>query len=122
MSFIRRHTTVITQQESHSICECYVDSGATAHMCNDRNLFDHIGKPTGKSSVFVGNGQETPMAGLGSVRTKIIVDRSAKVARLKDVLVVPKVIFNVLSVITMRKTVLKFLFDTYKSENGYCNI
>jgi hypothetical protein len=45
-----------------------VDSGATAHMCNDRSLFKELSDKTPIANIEVANGNKARVEGTGSVR------------------------------------------------------
>ena len=76
-----------------------VDSGATCHMCNDRKLFavfDGLEEPL---EITLGDGHTVKAVGRGVVLLRISTDGDeTNKCKLKDVLYVPKLSFNLLSV------------------------
>ena len=74
-----------------------IDSGATAHMCNNRNCFNIFDIKHG--SVALGDGRILPYLGTGKVPMKMnLPDGTVKNCILSDVLFVPDLSFNLLSV------------------------
>ena len=76
-----------------------VDSGATCHMCNDRRQFVKMQKLEKRLEVALGDGHELEAIGRGVVvlETKLLSGRVKK-CTLNDVLYVPKLAYNMLSV------------------------
>ena len=75
-----------------------VDSGATSHMCNDESLFSEI-KPLLKSqAVQVGDGHSVEAKGEGTVELKITLSTGVSCCKLSNVLYVPDLSYNLLSV------------------------
>ncbi|GJX95959.1 putative RNA-directed DNA polymerase, partial [Tanacetum coccineum] len=69
----------------------YVDSGATAHMTSSPDNVSHSAPHSGNMRVFFGNGDALPVSHIGQsmVSNKIL---------LRDVLVIPKLTKNLLSI------------------------
>ena len=76
-----------------------VDSGATCHMCNDRRLFVELCNLEKPLEVTLGDGHELDAIGRGIVvlETNLPSGRTKK-CKLHDVLYVPKLSYNLLSV------------------------
>ena len=76
-----------------------VDSGATCHMCNDRKLFVELRNLDKPLEVTLGDGYNLHAIGRGVVvlETKLPSGRTKK-CKLHDVLYVPKLSYNLLSV------------------------
>ena len=76
-----------------------VDSGATCHMCNDRRLFVELRNLEKPLEVTLGDGYDLHAIGCGGVvlETKLPSGRTKK-CKLHDVLYVPKLSYNLLSV------------------------
>ena len=76
-----------------------VDSGATCHMCNDRKLFVELRNLDKPLEVTLGDGYDLHAIGRGVVvlETKLPSGRTKK-CKLHDVLYVPKLSYNLLSV------------------------
>lgn len=87
----------------------YLDSGATAHMCNDKNAFETLSeRPISKISTA---GKENiTSCGIGTVRINIKLRDKVESIKLTDVLYVPELRSNLLSVpvITEKKYEVKF--------------
>lgn len=72
----------------------YVDSGASAHMVNDPGKLDKIFSYKGHDKIFVGNGQKLDISHIENISIKT----KYGPLLLKDVLVVPQLKKNLLSV------------------------
>ncbi|XP_019253790.1 PREDICTED: uncharacterized protein LOC109232473 [Nicotiana attenuata] len=72
----------------------YPDSGASAHMTNDPSVLSSSTPYTGSSKVMVGNGHLLPISSVGSS----ILPTISKPLRLKNVLYVPLLAKNLLSI------------------------
>lgn len=95
----------------------YLDSGATKHMCRDRNLFETI-KLSNGANVIMANGAKVAEKGRGVVKIKCIddVSRSREVT-IEDVLWLPELEANLISI---SKLAQKGLVVTFAS--GGANI
>ena len=93
-----------------------IDSGATAHMCNDKSLFKKMDS-TKTSSVTVGDGRGLKCAGIGEVvlRLKIPEGKTQRTA-VRDVLYVPDLAFNLFSVPMANAKGCAVAFKTGKCE------
>ena len=80
--------------------EWYLDSGATSHMCNNRNAFETLAdEPVGSISTA---GKETITShGVGIVRLSIKLHGETKLVKLTNVLYVPELRSNLLPVPAM---------------------
>jgi len=74
-----------------------LDSGTTAHICNQRNLFFDI-KPSPIASIQAANGTTMTVNGIGDIKLDINTSNVEKQVTLKDVLLVPDAIFNLVSI------------------------
>lgn len=83
--------------ESKSKNEWIVDSGASQHMCNDIKKFAIYDKIQPKP-VEVGNGQIIQAIGKGTVRLDVLVNDQRQELTLRNVLHVPEISKNLLSV------------------------
>ena len=73
-----------------------IDSGATCHICNDRKLFRTLRKP---QDVTLGDGNVLSATGLGKFDLELVLkNEQVKYGRLQNVLYVPKLAYNLLSV------------------------
>ena len=105
-----------------------VDSRATRHICGNRSAFtSYTTVKEGEEQVFLGDSKSTLVIGKGKVLLKIT---SGKVLALSDVLHVPDIRWNLVSVSLLGKAGVRILFDSDKivlTKNdafvgkGYCN-
>ena len=76
-----------------------VDSGGTCHMCNDRKLFVIFNSLAEPRDITLGDGHTVKAVGHGVVLLRISTDDvELNKCKLQDVLYVPKLSFNLLSV------------------------
>ena len=95
-----------------------VDSGATCHMCKDLELFDEITVLDTPQEITVGDGYSVKATGRGDVLLKMTVaDGKTQKCKLTDVLFVPDLSHNLLSVSKTTSTGKSFEFH-----QSYCNI
>ncbi|KAK2579077.1 hypothetical protein KPH14_010926 [Odynerus spinipes] len=97
--------------------EWYVDSGATSHMTSDRNFFlDFI--PRSSENIRTANGESIKVCGSGIGRLICVTDNYKElVIPIKNVLYVPELDGNLLSVSKLNEKGFKVLF-----EEGCCKI
>lgn len=105
-----------------------VDSRATRHICGNRSAFtSYTTVKEGNEQVFMGDSRSTPVIGKGKVLFKLTFE---KVLALNDVLHVPDIRWNLVSVSLLGKIGVRILFDSDKivlTKNdafvgkGYCN-
>ena len=76
-----------------------VDSGATCHMCNDKELFNELKRFETPQEVTLGDGHALEVTAKGTVTLEMLLpDGSKKKCRLQDVLIVPTLLHSLLSV------------------------
>ena len=75
-----------------------VDSGATSHMCNDRNMFTEYEQLSSNDKVTLGDGSTLEVAGEGTVDVDMLLNNGTRRCALKKVLYVPKLAYNLVSV------------------------
>ena len=81
-----------------------VDSGATCHMCSDRKLFVNFNSLAEPRYITLGDGHTVKAVGRGVVLLRISTDDvKTNKCKLQDVLYVPKLSFNLLSVVASTK-------------------
>ena len=81
--------------------EWAIDSGATRHICGDRSAFtSYTPVRDEEENVFMGDSRTTPVLGKGKVLIKLT---SGKVLSLNDVLYVPKIRVNLVSLSLLGK-------------------
>ena len=86
-----------------------VDFGATRHICGNRSAFtSYTTIKEGEEQVFMGDSRSTPVIGKGKVLLKLT---SRKVLALCDVLHVPDIHWNLVSVSLLGKARVRILFD-----------
>jgi len=90
----------------------YIDSGATSHMTNDRSFFTEF-RETGNKTITVANGQHMKSEGVGDGYLHCKVSDMTNKIPVKDVLYVPTLNSNLLSVkkLTKQGNVVKFEGD-----------
>ena len=89
-----------------------VDFGATRHICGNRSAFtSYTTIKEGDEQVFMGDSRSTPMIGKWKVLFKLT---SRKVFALSDVLHVPNICWNLVSVFLLGKVGVRILFDSNK--------
>ncbi|KAJ9684091.1 hypothetical protein PVL29_016537 [Vitis rotundifolia] len=123
-------TAVISSEVSMvtNMMDWVVDSGATRHICGNGSAFtSYTTVKEGEEQVFMGDSRSTPVIGKGKVLLKLT---SGKVLALCDVLHVPDIRWNLVSVSLLGKAGVRILFDSDKivlTKNdafvgkGYCN-
>ncbi|KAK2390546.1 Plant stearoyl-acyl-carrier-protein desaturase family protein [Trifolium repens] len=89
--------------------EWLIDSGCTNHMTYDRDLFKELNK-TSISKVRIGNGEQSAVEGIGTTSIKT----HAGMKQISNVLYVPEINQNLLSVAQLLEKNYKVIFE-YKS-------
>ena len=105
-----------------------VDSGATRHICGNESAFtSYTTVKEGEEQVFMGDSRSSPMIGKGKVILKLTF---IKFLALNDVLHVPDIRWNLVSVSLLRKAGVKIMFESNQimltknyafGGKGYCN-
>ncbi|RVW94193.1 hypothetical protein CK203_034801 [Vitis vinifera] len=105
-----------------------VNFGATRHICGNKSAFtSYTTLKEEDEQIFMGDSRSNPMIGKGKVLLKLT---SGKVLALSDVLHVPDIHWNLVSISLLRKAEVRILFDSDKivlTKNdafvgkGYCN-
>ena len=105
-----------------------VNFGATRHICGNKSAFtSYTTLKEEDEQIFMGDSRSNPMIGKGKVLLKLT---SRKVLALSDVLHVPDIHWNLVSISLLRKAEVRILFDSDKivlTKNdafvgkGYCN-
>ena len=79
-----------------------IDSEATCHICNDEQMFTELKSLKGTQSVLLGDGHRLEATARGVVELRLVLpDGVTKGCQLHDVLYVPDLSFNLLSVSKM---------------------
>lgn len=97
-----------------------VDTGASEHMCYDRNLFSTYTELSNVRKVVIGDGSELNAVGYGIIKLKAYNGEKWINTTLNNVLYVPKMTVNLFSVRNVMDNGYKMLFDseTCKIEKG----
>lgn len=98
----------------------FVDSGATSHMTNSKSLLTEIDNTSTYAAVSVGNGNQTPVHGVGDIRCSVKFDDTVENVKMSNVLWVPSLTCNLISVSRMRRSGLAIMFDTDANGQGVC--
>ena len=75
-----------------------VDSGATCHMCNNKNLFLELRNLEEVHEIKVGDGYSVEAKGEGTIELQVMLDDAVNSCKLYNVLYIPDLSFNLLSV------------------------
>ena len=99
-----------------------VDSGATTHMCNDKALFEEL-RNTESMRVTLGDGHVLEATGVGNVKLNMkLSDTKTKLCTLLEVLYVPGLAYNLLSVSKASEAGMTAVFSNsgchIKTDNG----
>ena len=93
-----------------------IDSGATCHMCSDRSQFNEFNILKQTQEVVLGDGNSLKAVGRGTVTLELSVSHGKKSCILKDVLYVPNLTYNLLSVAKSTEVSDKAVFGKSKCE------
>jgi len=89
-----------------------VDSGATRHICANKNVFtSYTSVRDGEKQVYLGDSRTTPILRKGKVLLKLTF---GKTLVLSDVLQVPSIRVNLISVTLLTKVGVKVSFESDK--------
>ncbi|KAD3067345.1 hypothetical protein E3N88_35225 [Mikania micrantha] len=91
--------------------EWIVDSGATRHYCNNKDLFAEFEETNGTEPVYMGNQATAGVHGKGKVFLKLT---SGKTLSLSDTLYVPSLRRNIVSGVLLNKVGLKQVIEADK--------
>ena len=94
-----------------------VDSGATCHICNSKELFKDFQPLAEPQKVALGDGRTLEAIGTGAVEMKLEVPGGeSKIGRLSEVLYVPTLAYNLLSVAKVTEAGKTVTFDETQGE------
>ena len=91
-----------------------IDSGATSHICHDKNLFSTF-QSVKPFDISIGDKSGVRAVGRGSVDVVLLVSGKSKKCTISDVVYAPSMGYNMLSVRVMNRTGKKTVF-----EEDYC--
>ncbi|KAI0559809.1 gag-polypeptide of LTR copia-type [Gracilaria domingensis] len=100
----------------------YVDSGATVHMCNDREHFAGQLYPSTKESVEIGDGNKLQIEGQGAVPCQAVVLGNRFDVHLTNFQYVPDLKCNLISVGALQSRGYKVLFDSDTHARKLCKV
>ena len=89
----------------------WVDTGATRHICGDKNLFSEFTPIIGGEKLYMGNSSTSVVEGKGTMLLKFT---SGKIVTLVDVLYVPEIRKNLVSGPLLSKKGFKLVFESDK--------
>ena len=89
---------LISEEHQESLSKWVVDSAATDHMCKDRSSIRNLKKLRRNKNVKVGNGEYVQAQFEGTVKLKVRCGYKMTVFKLSNVLYVPELKYNLLSV------------------------
>jgi transposase InsO family protein len=87
-----------------------IDSGASSHICNDFNAFVEINTSV-QHEVLVANNDRIKASGCGVVRISVLANNKVTAIEVKDVLYIPQISSNLLSVPKLIDKGLTVLFE-----------
>ena len=91
--------------------EWIVDSGATSHVCHDRSLFTELQNLEKPLDIILGDGRTLNATGCGSVIVMLESDSLKRKCKFYDVLYVPELTYNLLSVSKAVDKGISFTFN-----------
>ena len=94
----------------------FIDSGCTAHMTYDRSAFTAFNEEV-QAGVELGNQATSMVMGHGDINITLLVEGQKRPCILKNVLYVPDLGFQLISVKTLNKSSFEVVF-----KNGICHI
>lgn len=80
-----------------------IDSGASQHMCNNKEMFLNLTDLSSSITVEIGDGRSLLAVGIGSVPLKLNLSDAVKNCTLEEVLFVPELSHNLLSISRVTK-------------------
>ena len=97
--------------------EWLIDSGASAHMCNNRALLTNI-RSIPPSQIIFGGGKSIESNKKGDMEAKFICDDGEFTHTVRDVLFAPDLKNNLLSMLHLNKQGI----ETSNNKNGVCSL
>ena len=112
VSLLATHSDNAKQQRhtQASQKEWVIDSGATAHMCNDKDVFGDLHE-VDPFNVAMGHKSKSQTCGRGSVHVILYVGEKRAHSTLSEVLYVPNLNFDLVSVTVMDKLGYRIVFE-----------
>ncbi len=107
------HVLGVSKPAQHWI----VDSGATCHICNSKELFEDFNCVQQPQQVTLGDDRKLEVVGTGVVKLKLkLPGGETKTGRLSDVLYVPELAYNLLSVPKVTEVGKEVMFDEMQGQ------
>lgn len=104
--------TFIVSKRSSGGISWIIDSGATCHITNDRSFFEDLDEGV-REEIYVANGYKVTSSGKGAGRVNLLDDAGAlRSTTMTDVLFVPSMKCNLLSVKKLVKKGFEFRFNS----------
>ena len=103
-------TTVTTNVSAEVKTSWILDSGATRHMCSDKNKFSALVKLNNPIKVQVGDGRQLTARAIGRVTIEVNLSNNSDQVNLTNVLYVPELAYNLISVPQLSKNGNKTVF------------
>ena len=88
--------------------EWIIDSGASKHICNDKQMFLKLEDTKLPQVLRVGNGYSVQVKGIGTIKLNAEVHGSVKKCKLRKVLFVPDLKFNLMTYLNLSKWANRF--------------
>lgn len=104
----------ITKVSNAQVCDWLIDSGASMHLCNNRTYFDNATfKHIPHRNVVLGNNECIQAIGIGDIPVRVRINNASNVidVTFKDVLYVPDIAANLLSVAKITSNDVKVMFN-----------
>lgn len=98
----------------------FVDSGPYAHICNNKYSFFDLKEKKSDRTVSIGDGSALEMAGVGSFHATTVIDGEKQEVVREEVLFVPILFGNLISVSSCRKNGIKVTFTSAMDGRGLC--
>lgn len=105
----------VDKEKAKTTRKWIIDSGTSAHMCNDAKAFRCLKDDPAKSKRYIENEYYLPLRGIGTVNFITVVEDKQLNIELKDELRVPDISCNLISMNRFRKSCVKMTFDSDKN-------
>ena len=96
--------------DSSKSCLWIIDSGCTQHMCNDKTMFCEYSDEKSSGKVEIGDGSALSIEGKGTVKLKMNTSDENVTCYLKNVLFIPDLVHNLISVSQCTENNKKVIF------------
>ena len=114
VGLIVQHALSVRVQSRSTDTDWIVDSGATCHVCNDRSSFVELSFLQTPLDITLGDGHALKAIGRGIVTLMLESDFSKRKCKLSDVLYVPELTYNLLSVSKAVEKGVSFTFSDHR--------